>query len=108
MCVDRKFDKNLDRLGVDSPLTSASASANHAHVEVEANISDVSRLLPTQQIPGTTDLEVFHCHGNSRTQVGVLGDRCETFVRSFAQRLLGGVEEVGVSTIATRPTRPRS
>lgn len=60
-------------------------------------------LLPAEKVAGSADLQVLHRHLDPGTEIGVRGNGREPVVGGFGQRLLRGVQEVGVSTLTTAP-----
>ena len=63
-------------------------------------------LRPTQEVAGTSDLEVTLGHGQARAQLGVRGDRLEALVRGLGERLVARVEEVRVGAFAASSDAP--
>ena len=61
---------------------------------------------PTQEVSGASDLEVALGDGQAGPQLGVRGDRLETFVRGLGKRLVAGVEEVRVGAFAASSNAP--
>ena len=63
----------------------------------------MARLLTSEQVSGTTNFEVLHGDLHSGTELIVRGDRIESFVGGFAQRLLFVIQEVRVGALTTTP-----
>ena len=60
-------------------------------------------LVLAQQIAGAADLQVAHGDLEARTQLGVLADGLQAFVRLFGQHPFGREEEIGVGPLSRTP-----
>ena len=103
--VDRQLDPNLHRFGFDvlvvrlrsGPFERGDRLADQPHVQVETDAGDVPGLLRAENRTGAADLEIPHRHREAGTQRGVLRDGGQTIVRGLGERLVRGIEEIGVA-----------
>ena len=66
----------------------------------------MARLLAAEEVARAANLEVLHRDGHTGTELGVLRDRRQPVVRRLGERLLGRIEEVGITTVATAADPP--
>ena len=101
MCVDRKFEFQFGRGLNLFALEVGDSFANHAQVKVEPDAGDVARLFAAEQVSGTSNFEVLHRDLHSATKFVVLSDGSEAVVCGLGERLIRGIEEVGVGAFTT-------
>ena len=57
-------------------------------------------LLSTQQVPGPPHLQIFHRDAGAATQIGGCSKGGQAIVRSFADRKIGVIQQIGVAAFA--------
>src|SRR5581483_8188309 len=94
--VDASVD--ADRTGGDAPLALELGHrlVQQLDVELEADGGDVARLLGTEKLAGSSDLEVAHRDGEARAELGVVGERRQSSASLTGQLLRIRIEEVRV------------
>ena len=105
--VHGQLDLDLSRSCLGAvPAEVGNRLAHQTDVEVEADAGDMAGLFATEHVAGTTNLEVLHRHLHSGAEVGMAGDSGQPVVRGLGERLLRGIQEVGVGafTTSTHPT----
>ncbi len=73
--VDGKLDRDLRDLLLVLTLKRRHGLANHAHVEVKADPSNLARLLTAQEVTGTANFQVLQSHSHTGPEIGVSGNR---------------------------------
>ena len=101
--VDRQLKPQLGLAFGDVASKQGDCFADHPQVQVETDARDVTGLFATQQVSGTTNLEVPQgdLHAGAKLVVG--GDGRESVVGGLRQWLHFVVQEVGVRALASAP-----